>query len=247
MAFSRLVLRAKYLAVTVSIILICGTLAIIPVLNHTLGVYATVLAIIASLALQKYLASFIGHFVIRSSSIFDVGDRIRIDSVKGDVKHIGLFHVIVDEVGEDEKMGGELTGRIVHIPNLVVLDHPVLNYSKDYSVDDVLIACDYMFDEIRIPLKPKSDIKKAVEVLESLLKAENASFVKEAEKAFGDGQPNFINDLQHGHRVTIHFDKERVWIKGRYVTPVRSRNELKTKISMGFIERVRGDSTIEIN
>jgi len=112
----------------------------------------SVLAIGLSLALQKYMASFAGYFVIKSSNIFDVGDRIRIGSMKGDVKHIGLFHVILDEVGEDEKMGGELTGRIVHVPNLVVLDQPVLNFSKDYSIKEELISCGYIFDEIRIPL-----------------------------------------------------------------------------------------------
>jgi len=87
--------------------LIIGVIAfivVIPFFNPALSIYVSVLAIGMSLALQKYIASFAGYFVIRSSNIFDVGDRIRIGSMKGDVKHVGLFHVILDEVGEDEKM-----------------------------------------------------------------------------------------------------------------------------------------------
>jgi hypothetical protein len=175
-----------------------------------------------------------------------MGDRIRIGSMKGDVKHIGLFHVILDEVGEDEKMGGELTGRIVHVPNLVVLDQPVLIFSKDYSINEKLITCGYIFDEIRIPISTKSDVKKAAMVLEELLKIENNAFMKEAKEAFTDGLPNFIQDVERGPRVTVHIDEKSIWIKGRFVTPIALRNDLKTRISMGFLERTRGDADISI-
>lgn len=246
MVDSRLKTRFRYTVATLLIIVSTGTLLAIPFFNPSLSIYITVLAVGASLALQKYIASFVGYFVIRLSSIFDIGDRIRIGNIKGDVKHIGLFHIIVDEVGDDEKMGGELTGRLLHIPNLVVLDQPVLNYSKDYSVEDEMIACDYIFDEIRIPLSPKSDIRKAASILEDLLKVENTAFMKEARKAFGDGQPNFVHDLESGQKVTIYIDEKQIWIKGRFVTPIKARNEFKTRISMGFIDRIRGDDSIEI-
>ncbi len=236
----------KYTLVSSLIVGAVAFIAVIPFFNPSLSIYVSVLAIGMSLALQKYLASFAGYFVIKSSSIFDVGDRIRIGSMKGDVKHIGLFHVILDEVGEDEKMGGELTGRIVHVPNLVVLDQPVLNFSKDYSINDTLISCGYIFDEIRIPVTTKSDVKKASAILDGLLKAENNAFMKEAKAAFTDGLPNFIEDLEKGPKITIHIDEKKILIKGRFVTPICARNELKTRISMGFLERVKGDPDIVI-
>jgi small-conductance mechanosensitive channel len=243
----RLAARVRDVTITLLIIVLIAVVLVIPFFYPGLGVYITIIAVGASLALQKYIASFVGHFVIRWSSIFDIGDRIRIGNIKGDVKHIGLFHIIVDEVGDDEKMGGELTGRLLHIPNLVVLDQPVLNYSKDYSVRDEIISCGFIFDEIRIPVKPKSDVKKAVVILEELLWTENSVLMKEALKVFGDGLPNFLQDLQNGPRVTIHIDEERIWIKGRFVTTLKARNELKTRISLDFINRIQGDSSIEIN
>jgi small-conductance mechanosensitive channel len=238
--------RFRYTVASSLIVAAMAFIVVIPFFNPTLSIYVSVLAIGMSLALQKYLASFAGYFVIRSSNIFDVGDRIRIGSMKGDVKHVGLFHVILDEVGEDEKMGGELTGRIVHVPNLVVLDQPVLNFSKDYSIKEELISCGYIFDEIRIPLRPGSDIRKAAGLLEELLKVENNLFMKDAKEAFTDGLPNFIDDLEKGPKITVHIDDKKIWIKGRFVSPVTGRNELKTRISLAFLDRVKNDPDIVI-
>lgn len=235
-----------YLIMSSLIIGAMACIVVIPFFNPALSIYVSVLAIGLSLALQKYLASFAGYFVIKASNVFDVGDRIRIGSMKGDVKHIGLFHVILDEVGEDEKMGGELTGRIVHVPNLVVLDQPVLNFSKDYSIKEKLISCGYIFDEIRLPLKPGSDIKKAAGILEDLLKAEYAAIMKEAKAAFTDGLPNFIQDLENGPRITVHVEEKVIWIKGRFVTSITERNVTKTRITMAFLDRIKGDQNIAI-
>ncbi len=245
---SRVIARIKELLISLLLIATIVVFLLIPFFYPDLSVYVTIIALGASLALQKYIASFVGHFVIGWSSAFEIGDRIRIGTIKGDVRRIGLFHIILDEVGDDGKMGGELTGRLLHIPNLLVLDQPVLNYSKDYSSKDKLISSGYLFDEIRIPLKPASDIKKAVIILEELLWAENSAFVKQAQKVFGeDDLPNFLNELQNGPRVTIHIDEERIWIKGRFVTTIHTKNELNTKIGLDFIERIRGDSSIQIN
>ncbi len=238
--------RLRYTLVSALIVGFMAFIVVIPFFNPALSIYVSVLAIGLSLALQKYLASFAGYYVIRSSNIFDVGDRIRIGSMKGDVKHVGLFHVILDEVGEDEKMGGELTGRIVHVPNLVVLDQPVLNFSKDYSIKEKLISCGYIFDESRIPLKQGSDVTKAAGILEELLQVENGAIMKDARAAFTDGLPNFVHDLENGPRITVHIEEKVTWIKGRFVTSITDRNVVKTRITMAFLERIKGDPDIAI-
>lgn len=234
------------LIIAIIVFAIASVLAI-PFFNPSLAFYISIIAAGMSLALQKYLASFVGHFVIRRSGIFDIGDRIRIGTIKGDVKHIGLFHIIVDEVGDDDKMGGELTGKIISVPNLLVLDQSVHNYSRDFSTEDEMITCSYIFDEIRIPLKPESDVPKAVAILEELLWMENAAFIKEASKIFAKGLPNFLHEIERGPKVSVHIDKERVWITGRFITPIRTKNERKTKIGLDFLNRIKGDSSIMIN
>ncbi len=150
-------------AVTLVVGLIGGVVAAV-VVYPDMAVAVPILAVGLAVALQKYTASFFGYFVINFSRIYAPGDRIRIGNIKGDVRWVGLIHTILEEVGEDEKLGGELTGRILHVPNLVILDQPVLNYSKDYSVHQKAITSDYMFDEVRIPLTTDSNVGKASQI-----------------------------------------------------------------------------------
>jgi small-conductance mechanosensitive channel len=211
-----------------------------------LSIYVTLIAIGLALALQKYIACFASFFMIRFGKLFTVGQRIRIGQVKGDVRHMGLFHFIVDEVGEDEKLGGELTGRIIHMPNLIALDQPILNYSQDYTVDNELIACEYVFDEIRIPIKADSNLKKAKEIMTAIITRLDKDFVDEAKMAFKDNCPNFLNEAQQAPLVLTHVEPGRIWLKGKFVSPVRSKNELKTAILDEFVESLARENDIHL-
>lgn len=124
-------MKSRILAISTALLAI-GLMVAIAFFSN-LAIYISIIAIGLALALQKYVASYFGYFIIVFSNMLHEGDRIRIDSYKGDVRHIGVFYLTLDEVGEDEKLGGELTGKILHVPNLIVLDKPVLNFSKGYE------------------------------------------------------------------------------------------------------------------
>lgn len=246
MVRTRLLFKVRDTVITLLIVALVAIVLILPSFNPGMAVYMTIIVVGMSLALQKYLANFVGHFVIRWSGIFDIGDRIRIGAVKGDVKRIGMFHIVIDEVGDDDKMGGELTGKITSVPNLLVLDQAVQNYSRDFSVEDEMITCGYIFDEIRIPLKPESNVRKARAILVELLHEQNSTFIKEASKIFVKGLPNYLREMENGPKVSSHIDKDHIWITGRFITPIRTKNEVKTKIGEEFIERIQNDSSIKI-
>ena len=211
-----------------------------------IAIWVPIITLGLALALQKYTASFLAYFAITFSGIYSIGDRIRIDKVKGDVRRVGLLHTILEEVGEDEKLGGELTGRLLHVPNMLVLDQPVLNYSKDYSVHSNIISSDYMFDEVRIPITTDSDVEKASKVLEGILRSQDKVHLKEAAQVFQNGYPKFMNEARSGPRVLIHIEPEHVWIKGKFVAPLRGRNDLKSWILLQFINEVKKHSDIKL-
>jgi len=205
-----------------------------------------VVAIGLALALQKYVASFFAYFVISFSRIYDLGDRIRIGNIKGDVRRVGYLYTILEEVGEDEKLGGELTGRLLHVPNLIILDQPVLNYSKDYSLNCETITSDYMFDEVRIPISLDSDVQQASGLLEGILKCQDADFVIEARRVFQDGYPRFLNEAINAPRVLVYVEPQRIWLKGKFVAPLRGRNELRSRILMQFFGEVNHRTDIKL-
>jgi small-conductance mechanosensitive channel len=197
-------------------------------------------------ALQRYIACFFAYFDILISGIYRPGDRIRIGEIKGDVRWVGLIHTTLAEVGEDEKLGGELTGRIMHLPNLVVLDQAVLNYSKDYSARQKRIASDYMFDEARIPVSRDSNVNKATELLEGILRSEDAVYLEQVREVFRDGYPQFLEEAVSGPRVLIHVEPNCIWIKGKFVAPVRQRNQLKSRILTQFLRQVKATSNVRL-
>jgi small-conductance mechanosensitive channel len=157
-----------------------------------------------------------------------------------------LIHTTLEEVGEDEKLGGELTGRILHVPNLVILDQPVLNYSKDYSVHQKAITSDYMFDEVRIPLTSDSNMNKACQLLEGILKAEEAVYLNTAREMFQNGYPKFLNEAMSGPRILVHVEPYRIWINGKFVAPIRDRNQLRSRILMQFIECTKANPDVKL-
>ncbi len=212
-----------------------------------IAIYVPVLALALALALQKYTASFMVYFVITFTKLYDLGDRIRIDNFKGDVRHIGLLHTTLEEVGEDEKLGGELTGRLLHVPNSIILDRPILNYSKDYSVHYTTISSDYMFDEVRIPLSTDSNISEARAILEEVIKKKDDIFVKEAGQMFFDGYPMFLNEATSSPRVQVYIEPQRIWIQGKFVAPLRGRNELRSDIFAEFLDRLNDHSDIKLS
>jgi len=211
-----------------------------------IAMWVPIITLGLALALQKYTASFLAYFVITFSGIYGIGDRIRIGSTKGDVRRVGLLHTTLEEVGEDEKLGGELTGRLLHLPNMLILDQPVLNYSKDYSVHSETISSDYMFDEVRIPLTTNSNVEKASKLLESILKSQDKGYVREANQIFQNGYPQFLDEATSSPRVLIHIEPEHIWIKGKFVAPLRGRNDLRSRILLQFLKEVNTHSDIKL-
>jgi len=210
------------------------------------AIFVPIMALALALALQKYAASFFSFFVITFSGIYDLGDRIRIGNTKGDVRRIGMLYTVLEEVGEDEKLGGELTGRLLHVPNLIVLDQPLLNYSKDYSVQYQTISSDYMFDEVRIPITTDSNVEKAMELLEGILKKQDEVYIKEAGRMFRNGYPRFLDEAASGPRVLVFVEPKYIWIKGKFVAPLRGRNELRSSILLEFIKEINERSDIKL-
>lgn len=233
------------LLAVVILVLFAAVLVSVAVFSNS-AAYFSLITLGLALALQKYVACYFGFFVITLSRLFSEGDRIRIGNTKGDVKKVGLFHFTLDEVGEDEKLGGELTGRTLYIPNLIVLDQPVLNYSKNHSVKDKPIRCNFIFDEVRIPVTPQSDVRRASKLLEEIITGEDAAFIAQAKESFGPDYPNFVREAEEGPRIIVHLDSQKLWLKGKFVTPYEVRNNMKTNIYLRFIESARQESDIHL-
>lgn len=111
-----------------------------------------------AVALHDSIANIAAFFFIEARKPFRVGDRIELDDVKGDVIDIRLFEFSVVEVGNWVD-ADQSTGRIIHLPNSLVLKSPLSNYH---------IGFEYIWNEIPVLVTFESDWKKAKTILKDI-------------------------------------------------------------------------------
>jgi small-conductance mechanosensitive channel len=111
-----------------------------------------------AVALHDTIANIAGFFFIEARKPFKVGDRIELEGVKGDVIDIRVFEFSVVEVGNWVD-ADQSTGRIIHIPNSLVMRHPLSNYH---------IGFEYIWNEIPVLVTFESDWKKAKRLLSEI-------------------------------------------------------------------------------
>lgn len=82
-------------------------------------------------ALQTPIVSLLGWVYIMAKRPFQVGDRVRIEEAKGDVVEIDFLTTTLWEVEGDLVTTHQPSGRVVTVPNAVVLESQVFNYTQE--------------------------------------------------------------------------------------------------------------------
>jgi small-conductance mechanosensitive channel len=117
-------------------------------------------------ALQRVITAVAGYFVILRGKTFNVGDRIVMGGVRGDVIDLSFMQTRIMEMGQSHKEQGDapsmwvrsrqFTGRIVTVTNDKVFDEPVYNYTREFP---------YIWDEINLPIRYQDDRASAEQIL----------------------------------------------------------------------------------
>lgn len=176
-----------------------------------------------AIALREPIANVAGWFYLLWDNTFDVGDRIEIDGVKGDVVDQDICHFSVMEVGNWME-GDQSTGRIIHIPNSAVFTKPLVNYSSDFP---------FVWDELRIRLTFESNRVKATEIVTHAVEAHAKKNLEEAEKALRKARHTFM--IQKSTRslrpqVFLGVKEWGVQITATYVTDCFKRRDAQAAL-----------------
>jgi small-conductance mechanosensitive channel len=136
---------------------------------------ATALGLITAglaFALQRVVTAIAGYLMILRGNVFNVGDRIKMGGVRGDVIALGFLQTTIMEMGqppaaqqEDPGMWVEArqySGRIVSVSNAKIFDEAVYNYTRDFP---------YLWEEMRVPITYESDRARAEQILIEAAKA----------------------------------------------------------------------------
>jgi small-conductance mechanosensitive channel len=115
-----------------------------------------------AIALADVLKNMVGWVYLLSRKPFQVSDRIEVEGYKGDVVDIRLFRFSLMEI--DGWVDAEQsTGRLVHVPNGVLFNKGVANYTEGFG---------YIWHEIPVLITFESDWALAEQLMREVLDAD---------------------------------------------------------------------------
>jgi len=200
---------------------------------QALAVSFVVLAMAVVWATKETFACMQGAVYRLSSNAFQVGDRINVGGIRGDVIDPGLLSTTVLEVGK----GHQRTGRTISIPNSLFMTEPVLNES---------LTGEFMLHLLTIPVDRDADL---------------AAIEERALRAANDACADFIDDVRrpialryrrHGlnpplvdPRITYQFvDTNTVNLILRIPVPTRLERTVEQRVLRAVLGVPQGRDTL---
>jgi small-conductance mechanosensitive channel len=152
-------------SIVLAVILLVGLISLWFDNPSTLTTAAGMVTAGLAFALQRVVTSFAGYLLILRGKTFSVGDRITMGGIRGDVIALTFLQTVVMEMGQPAEgdagdpqwvQARQYTGRIVRLPNAVIFDEPVYNYTREFP---------YIWEEMRLPVPYTADYATAEKIL----------------------------------------------------------------------------------
>ncbi|MDV6234582.1 mechanosensitive ion channel [Leptospira ellisii] len=213
--------------------IILGLIILLPVVFSGLSYLPTVMGLAGAgivISLKDITLNFVGWFFIHGSNGFEVGDRIEIDGVRGDVINIGVNRFTLMEISSDPK-SDQSTNRLVHFPNhFVILKQLIVVKDK----------MNYVWDEMRIKIPYDSDFEKAEELLNGIIRNNAIIDQGEIDYTLQELSKNYLVRLgKTSPIVYLSLEEGGILFSLRYLTHVRERRDMKTKISHQILKEFK--------
>ena len=194
-------------------------------LSFAIGVAGAGVAV----ALQDVLASIAGAFSIGFSRLYAPGDRIQIGDTRGDVIDIGLLRTTLMEIGNWVSRD-MYSGRIVRIPNNMVLKGSVFNYSQGFR---------FIWDEIKVLFTTASDCQFAREMLLRVAKVAIGEYEVEAQASWKKVSDNYRSaNPELEPTVTLVVNGGSLEFTVDYVVDYTKRSAMKDRLFTKVVEEV---------
>ncbi len=184
-------------------------------LGLTLGLFSAAIGF----ALQKPITGIAAWIMVVTRRPFEIGDRVIIGSVKGDVRDISLTHITLKEIGGIVQTE-ENSGRNIMVPNSLLFEQNIVNYTQqdEFVLSQVFFTATY-----------ESDLGKAMNIGIQAAKKHIKQFAESMKKepyARTSFQPSGIN------------------ISIRFFVPAKRMTEISTEITNEVFERISKEKSV---
>jgi small-conductance mechanosensitive channel len=186
-----------------------------------------------AIALQRVITAFAAYFVILRARVFQVGDRIVMGGVRGDVIALGFLRTSIMEMGQPPPVRSDepaiwvaarqYSGRIVTVTNDRIFDEPVYNYTRDFP---------YLWEEMHVPIPYSADRARAEEILLAAAKRHTVRVSELGAEALTELRRRyFVDSPDLEPRVYWRLTDNWLELSVRFVTRERGVREVKDAIS----------------
>jgi len=182
-------------------------------LGITLGLFSAALGF----ALQRPITGIAAWLMIVIKRPFDIGDRIILSGVRGDVVDANLTHVSIKEIG-GIVAGEEHSGRIVLVPNSILFEQNITNYTAKNE---------HVLNQVSFVVTFDSDVDKAIDLV---LKATRKHTIK-----YTSAEP-YTRTFFHPYGITLSV---------RYMSSASRLEEVQSDITKEIYDILMKDKHIE--
>lgn len=207
-------------------------------LSTFLGLVAAGLAF----ASQSAVLSVAGYFVIVFGKTFDIGDRIQIGEVRGDVLDIGLLKTTVMEMGVPGPLQSaaphwvvsrQYTGRVVTLTNAEVFKQPTFNYTRNFN---------FLWEEMSLPLRYDADFRLAESIVLAAVCEATADIIDAGHRQLADMRERYLihaSDLEP--RAYLRLTDNWVEMRVRFLVKNFGVRDVKDFVSRRVLERFHAE------
>jgi small-conductance mechanosensitive channel len=189
-------------------------------------------------ALQRVITAFAAYIVILRGKTFNIGDRIVMGGVRGDVIELGFIQTTLMEMGEPPSVQNadpamwvrsrQYTGRIVTLTNDKIFDTPVYNYTREFP---------YIWEEMLIPVAYAADVKRAEEIMTAAATSVTLQFDELGESALAELERRyFVQRSELKPRVFMRLTDNWVELSVRFLVAEHGVREVKDKLSREILK-----------
>ena len=189
-------------------------------------------------ALQRVVTALAGYFVILRGQTFNVGDRITMGGVRGDVIALGFIQTTIMEMGQppavqnaDPAMwvrGRQYSGRVVTVTNAKIFDEPVYNYTRDFP---------YIWDELVLPIAYSADRGRAERILQEVAERHTVRIEQMSDESLREMQRRyFMKPAEMKPKVYYRLTDNWLELTVRFIAEDRGVRDLKDAMSRDILK-----------
>ncbi|MFC6753452.1 mechanosensitive ion channel family protein [Halorubrum tibetense] len=211
-----------------------STIAVLAVLTENwLGLLLSlgVIGFAITFALQQPLLSLIAWVYITVKQPYGVGDRVKIDDAKGDVIEVDFLVTTLWEINGELVTTNQPSGRVVTVPNSVVLSSNVVNFGGGGSA--------YVWNELGVQVAYETDLDFARAVMREEAAALVGDEMAEGIRRYREALSETPVELEVYDHPTVNVSQGESWmeLRVRYLTHPRRGQRVKNQLYERVLDR----------